>query len=83
MDPGQPPAAVTRPRRFRDDPSVQEAEQTNQSPGVRITRLTFSQMEGERQAIRIGFEVDLARKAPARAARSVTVLPPLAPAAET
>jgi hypothetical protein len=40
-------------------------------------------MEGERQAVPIHLEVDLGRKAPARAAQSLTGLPPFAPAAET
>ena len=40
-------------------------------------------MECQRQAIEIDLEVDLGREAPARAAQRLSVLPPLAPAAET
>ncbi|MDQ5828154.1 MAG: hypothetical protein M3441_28940, partial [Chloroflexota bacterium] len=48
-----------------------------------VARLTLCEMEGERQAVPIHLEVDLGRKAPARAAQSLTGLPPFAPAAET
>ena len=40
-------------------------------------------MESERPSIEINLEVDLGREAPARAAQRLSVLPPLAPAAET
>ena len=40
-------------------------------------------MEGERQAVEVGLDVDLGREAAARAAERLLVLPPLAPAAET
>ena len=48
-----------------------------------VARLAAGQVKGKRQAIEIGFEVDLGREAPARAAQRLTTLPPLAPAAET
>jgi hypothetical protein len=40
-------------------------------------------VERERPSIEINLEVDLGRKAPARAAQRLILLPPLAPAAET
>jgi hypothetical protein len=40
-------------------------------------------MEGERQTIEIDLEVDLGRESAARAPERLTVLPPVAPAAET
>jgi hypothetical protein len=40
-------------------------------------------VESERPSIEINLEVDLGREAPARAAQRLSVLPPLAPAAET
>ena len=48
-----------------------------------VARLTLREVEGERQAIEIGLEMDLGREAPAGAAQSLAILPPLAPAAET
>jgi hypothetical protein len=42
-----------------------------------------SQMDGKGQAIKVGLEVDLRRESAARATERLTVLPPLAPAAET
>jgi hypothetical protein len=48
-----------------------------------VAGLALGQMEGERLAVEIGLEVDLGREASARAAERLTVLPPLAPAAET
>ena len=48
-----------------------------------VARLTLREVEGKRPSIEINLEVDLGRKAPARAAERLTILPPLAPAAET
>ena len=48
-----------------------------------VACLTFREVESERPSIEINLEVDLGREAPARAAQRLSVLPPLAPAAET
>ena len=48
-----------------------------------VARLTFCQMEGERQAVMVDLEVDLGREASPGATERLSVLPPLAPAAET
>ena len=48
-----------------------------------VAGLACGQVEGERQTFEIDLEMDLRREAPARAAQGLTVLPPLAPAAET
>ena len=48
-----------------------------------VAGLAFGQVEGDRQAGEIGLEMDLGGEAAARAAERLTVLPPLAPAAET
>ena len=48
-----------------------------------VVALAARQMEGDGLAVSLGADVDLGREAPARAAERLTVLPPLAPAAET
>jgi len=48
-----------------------------------VAGLAASQMKGQRQTIEIGLQVDFAGKAAARAAESLALLPPFAPAAET
>jgi hypothetical protein len=48
-----------------------------------VTRLALGEVEGERQAIQIGLEVDLGRETTARAPERLAILPPFAPAAET
>ena len=48
-----------------------------------VAGFAAGQMEGERQAAKIDFEVDLRRETTARAAERLVVLPPFAPAAET
>jgi hypothetical protein len=48
-----------------------------------VTGLAFRQVEGNRMAVKVGLEVDLGREAPSRAAERLSMLPPLAPAAET
>ena len=48
-----------------------------------VAGLAAGQVEGERQAVEIGFQVDLAGKPAARAAEGLALLPPFAPAAET
>ncbi len=48
-----------------------------------VARLSGRQVESDRQAAEVGLEVDLGREAAARAAESLAVLPPFAPAAET
>ena len=45
--------------------------------------LCTGQVEVERQAIEIAFDVDFCAKSTARAAERLILLPPLAPAAET
>jgi hypothetical protein len=40
-------------------------------------------MEGERQAVKVGLEVDFRREAAPRASERLGLLPPFAPAAET
>src|ERR671938_1694413 len=44
-----------------------------------VARLAACQMEGKRQAIEFGFEMDLGREASARAAQGLIVLPPFGP----
>ena len=58
-----------------------EVEQDREVPAV--ARLPGGQVEGDRQAAEVGLEVDLGREAAARAAESLAVLPPFAPAADT
>ena len=58
-----------------------EVEQDREVPAV--ARLSRGQVEGDRQAAEVGLEVDLGREAAARAAESLAVLPPFAPAADT
>lgn len=41
------------------------------------------QIEGDRMAVEVGFQVDFGGEAAARAAKRLAVLPPFAPAAET
>jgi len=48
-----------------------------------VAGLATGQVEGQRQAIEIELQVDFAGKPAARAAESLPVLPPFAPAAET
>ena len=48
-----------------------------------IAGLALGEVEGERQTIEVNLEVDLGREASARVPERLTVLPPLAPAAET
>ena len=48
-----------------------------------VARLTLGEMERERLAIEVSLEVDLGRETAAGAAQRLTILPPLAPAAET
>jgi hypothetical protein len=48
-----------------------------------IPRLAAGQMEGERQAVKVGLEVDFRREAAPRASERLGLLPPFAPAAET
>ena len=48
-----------------------------------VAGLAAGQMEVERPAVEIGFEVDFGREAAARAAERLMLLPPFAPAAET
>src|SRR5579871_1769968 len=48
-----------------------------------VAGLATCQVEVERIALEVGFEVDFRREPAARAAKSLTVLPPFAPAAET
>ena len=48
-----------------------------------VAGLALGQMEGKRQALKIDLEMDLGREPATRAAQRLTVLPPLAPAAET
>lgn len=49
----------------------------------RVRLLPASQLEGEEVAVEVGLQMDLGGEATARAAERLTVLPPLAPAAET
>ena len=58
-----------------------EVEQDREVPAV--ARLPGGQVEGDRQAAEVGLEVDLGREAAARAAKSLAVLPPFEPAADT
>ena len=48
-----------------------------------VAGLATGQVEGDRQAIEIGLQVDLGGKSAARAPKSMAFLPPFAPAAET
>ena len=48
-----------------------------------VTGLAAGQMEGQRQAVEISFQVDLGGKPAARAPERLALLPPFAPAAET
>ena len=48
-----------------------------------VAGLAAGEVEGERQTVEVGFQVDLGREAAARAAERLAVLPPFAPAAET
>ena len=48
-----------------------------------VAGLAAGQMEGQRQAVEIGLQVDFAGKSAARAPEGLTLLPPFAPAAET
>jgi hypothetical protein len=48
-----------------------------------VTGLAAGQMEDQRQAVEIGFQVDLGGKPAARAPEGLALLPPFAPAAET
>ena len=48
-----------------------------------VAGFAAGQMEGERQAAEIDFEVDFGREAATRTAERLIVLPPFAPAAET
>ena len=48
-----------------------------------VTGFAAGQVNRERLAVEVGLQVDLGRKAATRAAESLAVLPPLAPAAET
>jgi hypothetical protein len=48
-----------------------------------VADFAAGQVNRERLAVEVGLQVDLGRKATARAAESLLVLPPLAPAAET
>jgi len=48
-----------------------------------VAGLAASQMERQRQAVEIGLQVDFGGKPAARAAESLALLPPFAPAAET
>jgi len=48
-----------------------------------VARLAWAQVEVERMAVEIGFEVDFGREAATRAAEGLMLLPPFAPAAET
>jgi hypothetical protein len=48
-----------------------------------VAGLAAGQMEGQRQAVEIGLQVDFAGKPAARAPESLVLLPPFAPAAET
>jgi hypothetical protein len=60
--------------------SVSKCRLSLASPPVRSAA---SQVEGERQAVKIKFQVDLGGEAAAREAERLAVLPPFAPAAET
>ena len=48
-----------------------------------VAGLATGEMERQRQAVEIGFQVDFAGKPAARAAEGLALLPPFAPAAET
>ena len=48
-----------------------------------VAGFATSQVEVERTAVEIGLEVDFGREAATRAAESLVLLPPFAPAAET
>ena len=48
-----------------------------------VVDLAASQVEGDRQTVEVGLEVDLAGEPTARAAERLILLPPFAPAAET
>ena len=48
-----------------------------------VADLACGQMEVERVAIKVRFEVDFSREAATRAAERLAMLPPFAPAAET
>jgi len=48
-----------------------------------IADLAAGQMKGDRQAIKVGLEVDFRGEPATRAAQCLTFLPPFAPAAET
>ena len=48
-----------------------------------VAGLAFREVERKRMAVKVGLEVDLGREPARRAAQSLSVLPPLAPAAET
>lgn len=58
-----------------------EIEQRFEMPAV--AGLAAGQVEGERQAVEIEFQVDFGGEAAARQAERLAVLPPFAPAAET
>ncbi len=48
-----------------------------------VARLALCQVEGERQSVMIDLEMDLGREPTSGATKRLSVLPPLAPAAET
>ena len=48
-----------------------------------VAGLAAGQMEGQRQTVEIGFQMDFGGKSAARAAEGLALLPPFAPAAET
>ena len=48
-----------------------------------VAGLPAGEMEGQRQAVEVGLQVDFGGKPAARATESLPVLPPFAPAAET
>jgi hypothetical protein len=57
-----------------------DVQQGRELPAV--ARLAAGQMEGDRQAGKIGLEMDLGREPAARTAERLAALPPFAPAAE-
>jgi hypothetical protein len=48
-----------------------------------VARLAGGQIEGDWETVEVGFEMDLGREAASRPPKSLAVLPPFAPAAET
>ena len=74
------PASLVAHRRAGRDVGAEVEENLERHA---VAGLALGQVEGERQTIEIDLEVDLGRESAARAPERLTVLPPVAPAAET